>query len=73
MGRAAAFMDVLAEEGFVVLGGPVGEGEGENILLVLDGGSESDIRARLSDDPWVDELLTIESVKPWSVWLRATP
>ena len=26
----AAFMDALAEEGFVVLGGPIGEGDGEN-------------------------------------------
>ena len=67
----AAFMDVLAEEGFVVLGGPVGEGDGENILLVLKGGSEAEIRTRLADDPWVEELLTIASVKPWSVWLRA--
>lgn len=25
----AAFMDALAEEGFVVLGGPIGEGDGE--------------------------------------------
>lgn len=67
----AAFMDLLVEEGFVVLGGPVGEGDGENVLLVLDG-SEAEIRARLADDPWVDELLTIETVKLWSVWLRAT-
>jgi hypothetical protein len=29
----AAFMDGLVEEGFVVLGGPVGEGDGETTLL----------------------------------------
>jgi hypothetical protein len=51
-------MDALAEEGVVILGGPVGEGDGEDTLL--------------ADDPWGTEMLTIVSVEPWSVWLRAT-
>ena len=68
----AAFMDALTREGVVVLGGPVGEGDGENVLLVVDLESETAIRARLADDPWESDLLTTESVKPWSTWLRAT-
>jgi uncharacterized protein YciI len=68
----AAFMDALVEEGVVVLGGPIGEGDGENALLVVDADSESAIRARLAEDPWIDDILTIESVRPWSVWLGAT-
>ena len=68
----AAFMDALTEEGVVVLGGPVGEGDGEDVLLVVDVESEAAIRARLADDPWANDMLTIESVEPWSVWLRAT-
>lgn len=64
-------MDDLVEEGVVVLGGPMGEGDGESILLVVDSEGETEIRSRLAEDPWVDELLTIESIKPWSVWLRA--
>lgn len=67
----AAFMDALAEEGMVVLGGPVGEGDGENVLLVVDVESDATIRARLAEDPWGEDMLTTESVKPWSVWLRA--
>jgi uncharacterized protein YciI len=67
----AAFMDALTEEGVVVLGGPVGEGDGDNSLLVVDVDSEAAIRARLADDPWAGDMLTIESVRPWSVWLRA--
>jgi uncharacterized protein YciI len=67
----AAFMDTLAEEGFVILGGPIGEGDGENALLIVAAESEAAIRARLADDPWKDDMLIIESVKPWSVWLRA--
>jgi uncharacterized protein YciI len=67
----AAFMDALAEEGVIVLGGPVGEGDGENTLLVVDAAGEDEVRARLGEDPWPEELLTIESIRPWSVWLRA--
>jgi uncharacterized protein YciI len=67
----AAFMDVLAEEGVVLLGGPVGEGDGENVLLIADVDSEAAIRARLADDPWASGMLTIASVEPWSVWVRA--
>jgi uncharacterized protein len=67
----AAFMDALTEEGIVILGGPVGEGEGDYVLLVVDVESEEAIRARLADDPWMNSVLTIESVEPWSVLLRA--
>jgi uncharacterized protein YciI len=67
----AAFMDALEEEGFVVLGGPIGEGEGENTLLVVDAEDEAAVRARLAEDPWAGDLLRIESVRPWSVWLRS--
>ncbi len=68
----AAFMDALTEEGVIVLGGPVGDVDGEHTLHVVDMESEAAIRARLADDPWADDLLTIESVEPWWVWLRAT-
>jgi uncharacterized protein YciI len=67
----AAFMDALTEEGVVLLAGPVGEGDGENVLLIVDVDSEAVIRARLADDPWASDMLTIASVEPWSVWLRA--
>jgi hypothetical protein len=64
-------MDGLAGEGFVALGGPIGEGDGENTLLVVDAEDEAAIRARLTEDPWAGDLLTIASIRPWSVWLRA--
>ncbi|HET6467821.1 MAG TPA: hypothetical protein VFG43_05530, partial [Geminicoccaceae bacterium] len=56
----AAFIDALAEEGFIVLGGPIGEGDdGDNTLLVVDADDEATVRARLGEDPWPQELLTI--------------
>ena len=67
----AAFMDALAAEGFVVLGGPVGEGEGDNALLVVDADGEGAVRARLADDPWTEDVLRTESIRPWSIWVRA--
>lgn len=67
----AAFVDGLAEEGIIVLGGPIGDGDGENALLIVDADSEADVRARFAKDPWADDMLTIETVRPWSVWVRA--
>ncbi len=67
----AAFMEGLVEDSVVVLGGPIGEGDGDNALLVVDLDSEAKIRERLADDPWAGSILTIASVRPWSVWLRA--
>jgi uncharacterized protein YciI len=66
----AAFMDRLAEDGFVVLGGPVGEGDGEDTLQVVDAESEEAVRARLAEDPWGEDMLLTRSVEPWQVWLR---
>lgn len=68
----AAFMDALVDEGFVVLGGPMGEGDGENVLLIVDGDGEKGIHARLANDPWGEDMLTTVRVEPWSVWLRAS-
>jgi uncharacterized protein YciI len=67
----AAFMDVLVAEGLVVLGGPLGDVDGEYTLLVVEAESEALIRARLADDPWAGIMLTISSMEPWTVWLRA--
>jgi len=64
----AAFMNALAAEGFVVMGGPLGTGE--DVLLVIDAASEDIIRARLAADPWTEaRLLVIKSVQPWTVLL----
>jgi uncharacterized protein YciI len=66
----AAFMDALVEDGFVELGGPIGEGDGENTLLVIEAESEQAVRERLAGDPWSGTVLRIESIRPWQIWLR---
>ncbi len=67
----AAFMDGLTAEGFIVLGGPIGDGDGENTLLVIEADDEATVRARLAEDPWSGSVLAIDSIRRWNVWLRA--
>jgi uncharacterized protein YciI len=65
----AEFVDALAEDGFVVVGGPIGEGDGEDALLVVDAVDEQEVRGRLAADPWAETMLVITAVEPWSVWV----
>ena len=66
----AAFMNALATEGFVVLGGPVGSGE--EVLLIVNAPDEGTVRARLAADPWTASgLLDIKTVEPWTILLDA--
>lgn len=69
----AAFMDGLLADGFVVLGGPVGEGDGHSTLLVVEAESDAEVRARLAEDPWGEDMLATESIDPWSIFLRRGP
>lgn len=66
----AAFMDGLAADGFVLRGGPLGDGE--RTLLIVEAESERALRDRLAADPWTPmDLLRVESVERWEVLLRA--
>ena len=67
----ADFMDALTADGMILLGGPVGSGDGDYALLVMAAEDEAELRGRLAADPWADSVLTIESVEPWVVWLGA--
>jgi uncharacterized protein YciI len=64
----AAFMNALADEGFVVLGGPVGDVD--RFLLVVDAETEEAIHTRFADDPWTPTgMLRVASVEPWEILL----
>jgi uncharacterized protein YciI len=66
----AAFMDSLVEDGFVLLGGPLGDVDRDRVLLVVEASDETEIRARLDDDPWAPlHVLSTVSIEPWTVWL----
>jgi hypothetical protein len=64
----AAFMNGLARERCVVLGGVVGTTN--HALLVIDARDEAEVRSRLDQDPWSrSRTLVIQSIEPWNVLL----
>jgi uncharacterized protein YciI len=64
----AAFMDGLAADGFIVLGGPIGDGS--RFMHVVDAPAEEEIRHRLAEDPWErsGQVRTV-TVEPWRILL----
>lgn len=68
----AGFMDDLADEGFVVMGGPIDQDD-SRILLIVEAVEVHDVRARLEQDPWSQAgLLVLKSVEPWQVLLTGS-
>ena len=49
----------------------MGDVDGQHAVLVVRADSENDARAMFADDPWMDSILTIESVEPWTLWIGA--
>jgi uncharacterized protein YciI len=66
----AAYMDRLASHGVVVLGGPVGDVDTGEAMLVVNAFDAAAVRALLAGDPWHGSVLALQSVEPWTVWLR---
>jgi hypothetical protein len=63
----AAFMDGLVADGFVVLGGPLGD---ENrVVHAVEADSEASVRETLARDSWSETHLQVESVEPWTIRL----
>jgi uncharacterized protein YciI len=64
----AEFMNDLVADGFILLGGPVGDGQ--QTLHVVEAANEEQVRRRLALDPWArDGLLEVGSIQPWDLWL----
>jgi uncharacterized protein YciI len=64
----ARFMDALADEGFILLGGPL-EG-GRDVLHVISAPSKEAVRERLAEDNWAENgMLTGRSIEEWTVLL----
>jgi uncharacterized protein YciI len=67
-------MNALAEEGFLLFGGPLaGSEEGRlRALLIVSAASDDEIRRRLADDPWTRaDRLVIAGIEPWKVFTGA--
>jgi uncharacterized protein YciI len=67
----AAFMDQLTADGFIVLGGPLGDAEGE-AMLVVNAHDEETVHSTLAKDPWRDSGHLIEpEIQLWTIFLEA--
>jgi uncharacterized protein YciI len=70
----AAFMNALADEGFILLAGPLaGTEHGRvRVLLIVNAEDEDEIHRQLADDPWIptEQLVTV-SIEPWQILVGA--
>jgi uncharacterized protein YciI len=70
----AAFMNALADDGFVLFGGPLAGSEHGRLraLLIVNADSEAEIHRRLAHDPWVPtEQLVTTSIEQWNIFVGA--
>jgi len=67
----AAFMDGLVEDGFIVLGGVLGDEV--RTAHAVEAASEDEIRERLARDPWSGSHLVVDSIDPWTIRLQRLP
>jgi uncharacterized protein YciI len=66
----AAFMSHLADEGFVLFGGPLASSEDGRVrvLLIVEAEDEAAIHSRLGDDPWaLSEQIRVVGIEPWKI------
>ncbi len=68
----AEFMDGLVNDGFLVVGGPLGDGQ--RTLHLVDAADHHEVSARFAGDPWAaEDLLRMGSIEPWALWLDGRP
>jgi uncharacterized protein YciI len=63
----ATFMDALVDDGFIVLGGPLGDEF--RVIEAIEAESVEAVRATLARDPWNESHLKLASVMPWTIRL----
>jgi uncharacterized protein YciI len=71
LGRARSVHGQLTADGFIVLGGPLGDPEGE-AMLVVDAPDEETVQSTLARDPWRESGHLIEpKIQRWTIFLEA--
>jgi uncharacterized protein len=65
-------MDGLVDDGFIILGGPLGDGE--QTLHLVEAADDHEIWARFAKDPWASAgMLRVGVIEPWALWLDSRP
>jgi uncharacterized protein len=64
----AVFVNGLVDEGFLLLGGPLGDGNPYRAMVIVDASSLAAVEARLDEDPWTTaEVLLTKTIDRWEV------
>lgn len=64
----ARLMDALVDEGVIVLGGPLADGD--HVLLIFHAGSREAVETHLASDPWSQMgLLRTTRIQRWDILL----
>jgi uncharacterized protein YciI len=67
----AAQMDQLVADGFIILGGPLGDNE-DKVLLVINAKDENEIYSAFADDPWIVlQIREFGEIQRWTILLEA--
>jgi len=64
----AAFMDGLVQDGFIVLGGVLGDEV--RTAHAVEAASEDEVRERFAQDPWSGTHLLVDSIDSWTIRLQ---
>lgn len=64
-------MDALADNAFILAGGPLGdEDDARRVLHIIAAPDLAAVEAKLCEDPWTSmRLLETVSIEPWTVLL----
>jgi hypothetical protein len=65
----ADFMDGLVDDGFIVLGGVLGDEV--RTAHAVEAASEDEVRERFAQDPWSGSHLVVDSIDRWTIRLDA--
>ena len=63
----AAFMDGLVDDGFIVLGGVLGDEV--RTAHAVEAASEDEVRERFAQDPWSGSHLVVDTGDSWTIRL----
>ena len=64
----AAFIDGLVDDGFILMGGPLEDEGGANLIVRAD--DEAAVRATTDQDPWYrNGILQRQSIKRWTIFI----
>jgi hypothetical protein len=64
----AVFMNGLVDDGFIVLGGVLGDEV--RTAHAVEATSEEQVRERFARDPWSGSHLVVDSIDPWTIRLQ---